>query len=370
MLDVFAGMCSVGEAVGPTRQVWTNDAQVFASQVGAALFTSRVLPLRSQSIADIYHTRFHEALARGSEKWRAHLEIESDALAASTFEEFAVARSALRSALNHSPIATPVSYPSLFTRQYADTFFGLRQALEIDAIVEAVRGYTPTALMEDAERWLMIALGRTMLRVSTTTGHFAQFLSPKLNNFRTFQRQRRRMIWQEWLESNEEMQPVGDDIWRSQNRSFNEDALTLLPRLVSEKMKPSVIYADPPYTNDQYSRYYHVLETLFLYDYPSTSGAGVYRDGRFVTKFSLKSQSVASLEALVGSAARLGADLVLSYPTNGLAYSKGFEIEDLLRRSYRDVEICHAISHDHSTFGASKGQAKSAVVEKIYLGRV
>ena len=32
------------------------------------------------------------------------------------------------------------------------------------------------------------------------------------------------------------------------------------------KQRPAIIYADPPYTDDQYSRFYHLYETALLYD--------------------------------------------------------------------------------------------------------
>lgn len=55
ILDVFSGMCSVGETIAPCRQVWTNDVQVFAHEVAKALFTSQEYPLRSQAVADLYY---------------------------------------------------------------------------------------------------------------------------------------------------------------------------------------------------------------------------------------------------------------------------------------------------------------------------
>ena len=369
MLDVFSGMCSVGEAVGPVRPVWTNDAQVFASEVGAALFTSQTLPLRSQAIADRFHTTYRIALSRSQEMWSSQLAIEQALLEAPNFDTFDLQRASLLDALQTGARENGLQRPTLFASQYADSFFGLSQALEIDAIVEAVRGQSPNLKMSESQRWLMIALGRTMLRISTTTGHFAQYLNPKPNNFRTFQRQRRRRVWKEWLESNDELDPIGGAEWRRQNVAFNEDTLRLLPNLRNAAERPSVVYADPPYTNDQYSRYYHLLETLILYDYPSITGAGRYRDERFVTRFSLKSQSASAISSLVAAVGQMGSDLVLSYPTNGLAYSKGINIEELLRCHFRSVEVCHAIAHDHSTFGASKGPSKSSVIEKIYLGR-
>jgi adenine-specific DNA-methyltransferase len=139
--------------------------------------------------------------------------------------------------------------------------------------------------------------------------------------------------------------------------------------LAREKTNVSVIYADPPYTDDQYSRFYHLLETLCLYDYPVVSRAGLYRPNRFQTAFSLKSKAQDALQKLIDASARAGADLVLSYPTNGLANKAGANVRAMLKKQFRHVEICNSISHLHSTFGASKGTSQSAATELIYLAR-
>src|SRR5689334_4581572 len=39
-LDLFSGMCAIGEKLAPDRQVWNNDVQLFAATVARALFTS------------------------------------------------------------------------------------------------------------------------------------------------------------------------------------------------------------------------------------------------------------------------------------------------------------------------------------------
>lgn len=249
-------------------------------------------------------------------------------------------------------------------------FFGVRQALEIDAIVCSIKKGLTKFASSDRVRWLTIALGRSMLRVSNSTGHFAQYLTPKIGTYQVFQRQRRRRVWKELLESSDDLNPVGNTQWRKNNKAFNQDSLELLPKLREENQLPAVVYADPPYTNDQYSRFYHLLETLILYDYPTMTGKGLYRLGRFSTSFSLKAKSVAAMDLLVHSSARLGTDIVLSYPTNGLVHTTGANPLDIIKKYYRLVEVCHTIEHKHSTFGASKGPAKSPVIEMIYRGRL
>ena len=62
-LDAFSGMCSVGEEVASERQVWCNDAQVFASEVATALFASQGGPMNSLCASELLfpHVSSHQA---------------------------------------------------------------------------------------------------------------------------------------------------------------------------------------------------------------------------------------------------------------------------------------------------------------------
>ena len=85
----------------------------------------------------------------------------------------------------------------------------------------------------------------------------------------------------------------------------------------------SVIYADPPYTRDHYSRFYHVLESLCLRDSPSVSATqlngngpisrGFYREDRNQSPFCIKSQAVNAFHALFSSVAELRTPMLVSY---------------------------------------------------------
>lgn len=372
LLDAFSGMCSVGEAVGTKRQVWANDIQLFSSEVAAALFTSRDEPLRPVHIADIHFDKFEENSRILKRRFARSLDAEERLLECGDFETFTMHRTILTEALANDLVNFPKRPDdrNLFATTYADSYFGVRQAIETDAIIHAVDNSREIgAITVDQRRWLVISIGRALLKVANSTGHFAQFLKPKPSTFKKFINLRKRKLWLEWLSSADEMASIGSVEWRKGNRTFNQDCLTLLPEIARSDTRPSVIYADPPYTDDQYSRYYHVLETLVLYDYPTVTGAGLYRSDRFRTPFSVKSQALPALDKLVGGAAATGADFVLSYPTNGLVYEAGGNPDDLLRKHFRKVERCHALLYSHSTFGASKGAARASVTEQIYIAR-
>lgn len=93
--------------------------------------------------------------------------------------------------------------------------------------------------------------------------------------------------------------------------------------LASTAVRPSVIYADPPYTRDHYSRFYHCLETIALGDDPKITKSnlgdgnkqsrGGYRAGRHQSPFCIKSEAPVAFSALFSGAAALRVPLVLSY---------------------------------------------------------
>ena len=87
-----------------------------------------------------------------------------------------------------------------------------------------------------------------------------------------------------------------------------------------------VIYADPPYFKEHYSRYYHVLDTFVLYDYPEltfnkrigTTTIGRYRDSRLVSDFGKKSLVRSAFDELISSCVKYGNKLAISYACSSL----------------------------------------------------
>ena len=51
---------------------------------------------------------------------------------------------------------------------------------------------------------------------------------------------------------------------------FREDA-----NLLVKKVQADVVYIDPPYNSRQYSRFYHILETLTKWDCPKLYGVAL-----------------------------------------------------------------------------------------------
>ena len=154
--------------------------------------------------------------------------------------------------------------------------------------------------------------------------------------------------------------------WRSKNEFVQSDALDLIRDLSSPQLR--AIYADPPYTKDQYSRYYHVHETLYLYDFPSSIGRGRYRHNRFSSSFSSLQNVEQSFRSLFSETATAKVPIVLSYPTDGLLSQNGPTTVELAKEYFVDVRTT-SFDMTHSTMGASKGTSHQKKVEHVYVCR-
>lgn len=379
LLDVFSGMCSVGEAIGTNRSVWNNDVQIFASEVATAFFTSKSLPPATNFVIHRLQNDFLNNKAALQDRFNKRIKLEQEALLSNDAEKITSHQSNYSHVGNCPDLESEREFLAkntstfpyrLCSITYADGYFSLAQSIEIDSIRYAIDAALKNAVINTEEqRWLVIALCQATLKLSTTTGHFAQHLNPNANNINYIVAQREKSVWFTWIDSIAALSPIGSSNWRRENKAYNEDCLSLLSKMKKIKAKPSVIYADPPYTDDQYSRYYHVWETIVLYDYPTSTNAGRYRPNRFVTPFSHKTKVVNAMRELIASCHEIGSDLILSYPNNGLLIQVGANPLEMLKECYKNVSNTYSIDYQHSTMGGSKGYAKQAVKENIYWAK-
>jgi adenine-specific DNA-methyltransferase len=369
-LDAFAGMCAVGTQIAPSRQVWANDLQAFSNTVSTALFQSWDWPPDEETVRSKLLEPFSSNMMELARNHGAELHKEAKALSGS---DHVTLRSVFEDALerNEFPESPKDGFQDLFTQRYGGVYFSVGQCIEIDSVRFGADFLLNSGQITiDQHRWLLIALAVALNRCTTSPGHFAQPLAPKPSNFSRLTKQRSRSILSEVLRALPELRPLGSRKWRRKNKIFRESAGDLLSRLGNINDAPSVVYADPPYTDDQYSRYYHLYETLILYDYPTCLGRGRYRSERAVSDFSLPSQVKQALDKLISSAASGGADMVLSYPIEGLLKDSRQVLPELFQKHYGAEPEIIEIVHSHSSMGASKGAAAAnPVVEMIYRAR-
>lgn len=379
LVDLFGGMCSVAGAVSKSgRRVWVNDVQQYARLVAECLLTSQDPPPQRNRATALLAPAYRQNLNALVRRFADELQHERRVLARSSRHEYASAQGAWQHVGTDPMIAREASRLRrrqsgpyrLATLTFAWGYFGLRQCIEIDSIRFAIDTARSSGdLTEDEAGWCRMALLQACSRVASSPGHFAQFLrgdSPA--SLHRIQAARRRSVWDITLHDIGNLRPYGTKRWRARNRVSTGDALTIWPELDLARIGKAVFYADPPYSKEQYSRFYHVLETLELYDYPEAVGAGRYRPNRFTTPLARKSGVLEATHSLCSAIAEREGILLLSYPSSGLLTgSLGIDVEGLLGEYFNTVDLVIDTMSQHSTLGGRHGRARHDVVEYVWM---
>jgi adenine-specific DNA-methyltransferase len=360
------------------RNVWNNDIQHYARLVGQCLLASSDHPPARDTALQALTPRYRENLKSLRTRYAAALKDEREVLSRDNPKLYRDAQDAWMHVGNDDRIAQEASRLRrrqtgayrLATLTFAWGYFGLRQCIEIDSIRAAIdAAERERAFSTDETAWCRLALLQTCSRVASTPGHFAQFLrGERASSLRRIQAARRRSVWDGVLDDLEHLRPFGTKTWRSRNRVLTEDALTIWPILDDAGLGPAIFYVDPPYSKEQYSRFYHVLETLERYDYPESFGAGRYRPDRFATPLARKSGVLAATRKLFSAIAERDGTLLLSYPSTGLLTAElGISVDALLLEYFDDVRLAVTSASQHSTLGGRHGASRQEVVEYVWI---
>lgn len=226
---------------------------------------------------------------------------------------------------------------NFFESNYSNTYFSANQCIEIDSIRYAINSIEKYEL----KCLYLVALMNAMCICEATSGHFAQYLPsshPRLNKIKN------KSIWAEFLKKCNDFRTLVLSKYDNSCYNLNYNELIELPEF--EKIK--LVYIDPPYTGEQYSRFYHVLETICKYDNPTLEFKGLYRTDRFTSPFSLRTKAFNEFENLFSKLSNKNKKIILSYSTKGLI--KEYEMEYLLKKYYKHCETKRT-NYNHSTQG-------------------
>jgi adenine-specific DNA methylase len=295
ILDIFAGTSSVAYSYKRTNRVFANDSEPYAATISRALLGTALSLNEITEIEQLINS--YKNPINKYDKW---IEDEDNYIKDMDVEALIDLYNTIPTVWNGSSkyFKTKSEY-SLFVKYYSTSYFGIRQARDIDAIKYAIDHSNSSH--KDA---LLSSLFYAMKEcVFSKDGHMAQPLDLRKNGNRLI-KQRRKSIKKAFIEkckdytTNEFVAPVGTN-----NSVFNCNFEDLI---CGEKLSDvSVIYADPPYTDMQYSRYYHLLNTVLEYDYPDMTinqgehTKGLYLNNRFQSQLSKKATCLDSMEKLV-----------------------------------------------------------------------
>ena len=250
----------------------------------------------------------------------------------------------------------------LATKYLGGVYFSYEQATILDAILFEINKSE-----KKYHNILLAALLSTASDIVNTVGkQFAQPIRPRNKNGlpkRDIVKQLRKDrnldvigLYKNWLTkySRQEATFNNHKVW---NVDYKEALLAL-----ADDVK--IIYADPPYTRDHYSRFYHGLETLSLMDYPEISktkiggtehlSRGLYRMEREQSDFCIRSKASKAFEELFRLVSERDKILILSYSpydkSKG-AHPRVVEIEllkELGKKYFHSIEVRSIGKFSHS----------------------
>ena len=183
----------------------------------------------------------------------------------------------------------------LFTSYYSGNYFGVYQSVEIDSIRYALE---KADINVKTKNMLLSALFYAMKEaVFSKDGHMAQPLGLSNNLEKLFKR-RSVSIYEKFVLKVTDFYSTSFLTEDKGNKVFNYTFDDLLFNKSDLFNDVGFIYADPPYTDMQYSRYFHLLNTLVNYHYPEMTmyrgnlSKGLYTENRFQSPLSQKSKAI------------------------------------------------------------------------------
>ena len=383
-------MCGSGAASGAFSRVWptyASDAQVFCQHLAA-------IQGGGFSVA-----RARACLARVLETARAHEAELCMPLGTLLRREADLCHSDLTQKLREQFLAYLADIPSypgngraeawnpsaevalrrcdprrrpfcLFTAYFAAFYFGLRQAVEIDSLRFGIEQ------LENGEerQWALGALiVAASVRATTYAAHFAQ---PSIRDPSGLPLARIGRILESWAGSIYHEFAVRFDrlAWQSESAKHRvrvvagpwRETLEQFARLVP--VRPVAVYLDAPYTREEFSRYYHVLETLVRYNYPSATGRGKVPSKalgeRFASELFTRTQRTMedNIVRIIRAVISKGWTCAWSYSNAGLA-----RIPAVLEKVARE-EACRieSFAYPHR-YVSQRGKPRKNVIEHVVL---
>jgi adenine-specific DNA methylase len=403
--DLFAGSGTVSKALSESRDVIAVDIQEYSRVLCSALLKPASIGMEA---VDQFWNGVHSSEHAKRLSWAVQplIDYEADCLnqavsgdleplcdflehgsliaweQAACTTAYSSLRSALYDASSRLQNARLIGTPSaLATRYFGGIYFSFLQASQLDILLESIASLS----IPQKDSFVAAILSTASNLVNTVGKQFAQPIrprssdsKPKQNLFQLVARDRYGdviKVFESWLTRYLAI-PTTDRPHRIIRKDYSE-ALEDLEGAVS------IIYADPPYTRDHYSRFYHVLETLCFRDSPVVStvringrdqiSRGMYRAERHQSPFCIKSKAPNAFLTLFSKARPLGVPLVLSYSP----YKKESgarprlltikEIEELAQKFFKRVEVIPAGRIAHNKLNNSEKNVGMSYDAEILL---
>jgi len=352
--DLFAGSASLAGAIRQQATVYSNDIQAYSgvlarTYLGAykhpGIPTAEHLISAAQEIAD---------------RHASTLKVKVDYKSLDSIESFNAAERKQQK-LIHREFNWQWHF---FTKTYSGTWWSAEQCLWIDALREVAETY------KDQECYSLIlsSLMYAMAYTSQGTGHYAQYRDANTESgMSDISIYRKRTLQPYFIRKyNEVLATLPEAIPTRPHKVTSLDFKDCL-----EQFPGGTVYADPPYCFVHYSRFYHALETLVLYDNPAvqqmkgTHVKGRYRETRHQSPFCIKTKVKQAFLDMFDGVNQSRSSLALSYSNTGMITIE--EVHQLAKKVFagKPIEVL-LTDHTHMTLGRRDDRSRE-VTECLIL---
>jgi len=399
IVDLMAGTHTIGYALKGRCRIIANDIQRYSLVIGETLLNYYPQPLFNGEAVTAFkkyysmNMRHLEELFRmGINKERTLLEKHSEGIVS-----WETCKESSETYPNYGRKIQPEGWPeeylvlfdkhrikayrtlnklapyNLFSIYYANSYLGIRQCAELDSLRYAIDKMCDEWIPdnEDLEYdahglrcMLLSTLISTLSRINPGPGHWAAY--PKINerNCNYIMVQRRIKLIDLFMKkiAGFERELLNNHSTISDHVVANGDYTGFMDDKKEYLRQAKVIYLDPPYSQGHYSRFYHLIETLVLYDYPEISHMGRYRNDRHQSPFSSKEKIASAVGNVCEAAKDAGTILVISYSKGGIVPNDDAFLA-ILRKHYPAKKISvKRLSAVHSKLGqAERMQTKEYI---------
>lgn len=344
VIDLFAGTGTVSRKISNSRPVSSVDIQEYSRVICSALLNTTLDDAIIDKILSDWHNNdfskkidwaveplikfenncISEAL-KGDPANACDL-VESGSIIKFQMGERNIKNTSLKDALEETVSRLKFSnlndtHKTSALRYSGGIFISYKQSKEIDKLLHLIDSLP----LEYKDTLKSITISIMSNIVNTVGKQFAQPIkprkkdgTPKSNLGERLQKDRNKEVrieFENWVKKYKSLPKTKFDC-----KAIKSDYLDALYNLPDDA---KIVYADPPYTRDHYSRYYHVLETICLRDNPDLSkvkiggvsriSRGIYRKKRHQSPFCIKSKAPEAFENLFGIVSSKNLKLVLSY---------------------------------------------------------
>ena len=313
ILDMFSGTSCVGYSFKSKYRIYANDCELYAYVIAKALLSSSYTDFNQ--IKDEFFSYYQENLDKQREQYVEYAKNETLLLSDNNINSLLELYNKIPTVWNNKKLKNSLhDCYELFTIYYSNSYFGINQAMQIDSIRYAIEKYYNNVLYYAMLTSLYFAMKEC---VFSKDGHMAQPLDQEKNSDRLL-KQRKKSIVDAFVEKIKEFSSEQFVNSGFENKAFNYNFSDLLQQQQIQE-DVSLIYADPPYTDMQYSRYYHLLNTVSEYNYPELTvkggiyTKGLYTNNRYQSKLSTKKDCLITFSNLIDFSKAYKKDLVISF---------------------------------------------------------